>query len=266
MPDHSTPQHDPAADLLDISAAYALHAVDDAERQAIEQAVAAAEPSTRAEFDSLVRGYREAMAAQSAATALAPPAHVLDAVLAAVQSPAVQKPAASPPADKPADRPAAEPISLADARRHRRNGWVAGLSAAAAVVAITFAGITVAQRPGDTGPPVSAQVLAAPDVRTSATPIPGGGTATIVFSKDVNAAVLVMNDVTPPAPGTVYQIWLTGPDQVPVSRGTMDPDMVTPSTQALVTGIDSSTALSFSLEPPGGSEQPTEVFASIPLT
>lgn len=252
---------DSAADLLDVAAAYALHAVDDAERQAIERARAAAEPAARAEFDALVRGYRETMAAQSAATAIAPPAHVLDAVLAAVQKPAVQK-----PADELANRPVAEPISLADARRRRRNSWVAGLSAAAAVVAIAVAGVTVAQWPSSPDTPVSAEVLAAPDVRTSSAPIPGGGTATVVFSKDVNAGVLVMNDVTPPAPGTVYQIWLTGPDHAPVSMGTMGPDSVTPSTQASLTGLDSSTALGFSVEPPGGSAQPTEVFASIPLT
>lgn len=257
MSDRTLPPQDDAADLLDLAAAYALHAVDDAERRSIEDARATTAPEARAEFDALVRGYRETMAAQSASTASAPPAHVLDAVLAAIQTPAAEEPATP--------GPVAEPISLSDARRRRRNGWVAGISAAAAVVAITIAGVTVSQRPADTGAPVAAQVLEAPDVRTAAAPIPGGGTATVVFSKDVNAAVLVMNDVTPPAPGTVYQMWLTGPDHAPVSKGTMGPDVVTSSTQAVVTGIDSSTALSFSLEPAGGSAQPTTVFASIEL-
>ena len=34
---------------------------------------------------------------------------------------------------------------------------------------------------------------------------------------------------------------------------------------SVVAGIDSSTALGFSVEPAGGSAQPTEVFASIEL-
>ncbi|WP_024793720.1 anti-sigma factor [Tomitella biformata] len=251
MPDHSTPEPDASAELLDLAAAYALHAVDDAERLAIESAVAAAEPAIRAEFNALVRGYRETMAVQSAATAVAPPARVLDAMLAAVQPPAA---------------PIAAPISLADARRRRRNGWVAGISAAAAVVAITIAGVAVTQQRGAPEVSISAQVLDASDVRTAATTIPGGGTATVVFSETVNAAVLVMNDVAPPQPGTVYQMWLTGPDHEPVSMGTMDSESVAPSTQAVLSGIDSSTALGLSLEPAGGSAQPTNIIATIALT
>ena len=40
--------------------------------------------------------------------------------------------------------------------------------------------------------------------------IPTGGTATVVFSRERNAGVLVMNNVAPPKPGTVYQMWLVG--------------------------------------------------------
>jgi len=46
--------------------------------------------------------------------------------------------------------------------------------------------------------------------RTVSGPIPSGGTATVVFSREKNAGVLVMNNVAPPAPGTVYQMWLIG--------------------------------------------------------
>lgn len=257
---------DPVSNLLDLAGPYALHAVDEAERHDIETTRVAAAPAVRNEFDTIVRDYRETMAVQSASTAVAPPSRLFGTVLAAVQThPAQESPAQESPAQVSPAQAAPQPISLADARRRRRNTWVAGLSAAAAVVAIAVAGVTVIQQPSDTQDPISAQVLAAADVRTAAAPIDGGGTATVVFSKDVNAAVLVMNDVAPPAPGTVYQMWLTGPDQEPVSMGTMDPEAVSPSTRAVLTGIDSSTALGFSVEPTGGSSQPTEVFASIAL-
>ena len=61
-------------------------------------------------------------------------------------------------------------------------------------------------------PPTSTaeQVFAAPDVRTVSGPIPSGGTATLVFSHEKDAGVLVMNNVPPPKPGTVYQMWLVG--------------------------------------------------------
>ena len=254
-------QPDTNQDLLDLAAPYALHAVDEDERHDIESSRAAAASRVRDEFDELVRVYRETMASQSSATAVAPPSTLLGELLAATQS----APAQVTTADTPAEEAVSAPISLADARRRRRNSWVAGLSAAAAVVAIAVAGVTVAQQPSGTADPIAAQVLAAPDVRTAAAPIDGGGTATVVFSKDVNAAVLVMNDVAPPPPGTVYQMWLTGPGQDPVSMGIMDQEAVSPSTRAVLTGLDSSTALGFSVEPTGGSAQPTEVFASIGL-
>ena len=259
---HSAAAHD----LLDIAGPYALHALEAPELAAVESARAAAGPTVRAEFDSLVDGYRETMAAQSRSTAVAPPTRVLDAVLKSISTRTLASTTAPPERAEPErDQQGATVISLADARRSRRSTWVAGISAAAAVVAIAITGVTVAQRSTGTVP-VTAQVLAADDVRTAAVPIDGGGTATVVFSKDVNAAVLVMNDVAPPAPGTVYQMWLTGPDHEPISKGVMDSGAVSPSTQALLTDIDSSTALSFSLEPTGGSAQPTEVFASVALT
>ena len=54
------------------------------------------------------------------------------------------------------------------------------------------------------------QVFAAPDVRTVSGTLPTGGTATLVFSHERDAGVLVMNNVPPPTQGTVYQMWLVG--------------------------------------------------------
>lgn len=255
MPEQTVPEHE----LLDLAAAFALHAVSDDECRAIEASRATAATAIRDHFDRDVRGYRQIMAAQSAATAVAPPAGLLDAVLAKTQPPAPERSDSEPTTAAPV-------VSLDSARRRRRSRWVAAVSAAAAVVAITIAGVTVAQQPEAPQQPIAAQVLTASDVRTSAAPISTGGTATVLYSKDVNAAVLVMNDVAPPAPGTVYQMWLMGPDHPPQSMGVMDPAAVTPSTSATLPGIDSSTAVGLSLEPAGGSPQPTDVFATITLT
>jgi anti-sigma-K factor RskA len=87
----------------------------------------------------------------------------------------------------------------------------------------------------------------------------------VVFSREKNAGVLVMNNVTPPAPGTVYQMWLIG-DKGPESAGTMDAKAVAPSTTAVLPDLGSSKALAFTVEPPGGSAQPTsEPFANLSL-
>ena len=65
-----------------------------------------------------------------------------------------------------------------------------------------------------------------------------------------------MTSVPPPKPGTVYQMWLVGPDG-PRSAGTMTDKDVHEVTTALLPGISSAQALGFSVEPPDGSTAPT---------
>ena len=99
---------------------------------------------------------------------------------------------------------------------------------------------------------------------TAAIPV-GGGTATLVYSHEKDAGVLVMNNVPPPKPGTVYQMWLVG-DGSPKSAGTMDAAAVAPSTTAVLPDLGTSRTLAFTVEPGGGSEQPTTpIFAALPL-
>ena len=145
--------------------------------------------------------------------------------------------------------------------------WRTTILAAAAVLAIGLAaiGVGLAMRPP---PPTSTadQVFAASDVRTVSGDIPGGGTATLVFSHQKDAGVLVMNNVPPPKPGTVYQMWLVG-DSGPQSAGTMDAKSVAPSTTAVLPDLGTSKTLAFTVEPPGGSVAPTSpAFAELPLT
>ena len=109
-------------------------------------------------------------------------------------------------------------------------------------------------------------MFSASDVHTVSGAIPAGGTATVVFSRDRNAGVLVMNDVPPPGPGTVYQRWLVSADGA-TSAGTMDADAVAPSTTAVLNDLGNSTKLAFTVEPASGSTQPTgALIAELPLT
>ena len=74
-----------------------------------------------------------------------------------------------------------------------------------------------------------------------------------------------MNNVAPPAPGTVYQMWLID-DQGPHSAGTMDAKAVAPSTTAVLPELGDSQVLAFTVEPGSGSPQPTTpIFAELPL-
>ena len=108
------------------------------------------------------------------------------------------------------------------------------------------------------------QVLTAGDVRTATGQLNAGGTATFVYSRDEQTGVLVMNNAAPAPPGMVYQMWLMT-DQGPKSAGMM-PTML-PSTTAMVRDLGDSTALAFTMEPDGGSAQPTgEMVARLALT
>ena len=109
------------------------------------------------------------------------------------------------------------------------------------------------------------QIMAAPDVRTVSGQL-AGGTATVLFSRGMNAGVLVMNNVPPPSQGTVYQMWLLG-DKGPTSAGTMNTAAVAPSTTDTLTNLGNSTALAFTVEPGHGSPQPTgKILAKLSLS
>jgi Anti-sigma-K factor rskA len=226
-------------DLTTLATPYALHAVSDAERADIEQRLAAAPPELAAQFMAEVRDVRETMAMVAAGTAVEPPAHLRDRVLAAVSV-----------------------RELRPARPRRRTALLA--AAAAAVVAVAGLGIGIALRPAPT-PSAAEQIFAAPDVRTVSGAIPTGGTATVVFSRQRNAGVLVMNGVTPPQVGTVYQMWLLR-EGGPESAGTMDAAAVAPSTTAVLPNLGDASALAFTVEPGHGSTAPTTpIFAELPL-
>jgi anti-sigma-K factor RskA len=223
--------------LLELATPYALNAISDAERAAIDRQLAAAPSAVAAAFRDEVRAVQETMAVVSAATAADPPAHLRTAVLAA-----------------------ARPETA------RQSRWRVALLAAAAAIVVALAafGAGIALRPQPT-PTMADQIMAAADVRTVSRPL-SRGTATVLFSRDMNAGVLVMNNVPPPSRGTVYQMWLLS-DKSPLSAGTMNTTAVTPSTTHLLRDLGDSSALAFTVEPGNGSPQPTgKIFAELPLT
>ncbi|MDF2825978.1 MAG: anti-sigma factor [Mycobacterium sp.] len=227
-------------EIMDLAVPYALHALSGDERDDVDARVA--RTGEAAAFYDEVRAIREAMAQLSAATAIEPPETLRDAVLSAAST---------------------DNVRTLPTRRN----WRQAVLAAAAVVVIGLGalGVGMALRPTP-APSTAEQIFAAGDVRTVSGELPAGGQATLVFSRERDAAYLVMNNVPPPSSGTVYQMWLVH-DGEATPAGTMDSAAVRPSTTAVVPDIGDSTALAFTVEPPGGSDQPTsQPFASLPLT
>lgn len=266
-----------AADLAEL---YALNAVDDAERAAIEGYLASAPQAERAAFDERVRQARETLATSFTAEE-EPPAGLLDRIMATLpaQAPAavpathpVQDPAAVPPVVARPVREATE-LSVTDelgAARKRRDerrrpqgmrNWLVGVAAAAL---IALGGVGVGAYVANLNDPLN-QVLQAGDVRQATVDVTGGGTATVSVSPSKDAIVVKMNDVPAPPPGKVYQMWLIPKDgSAPVSQGLMDAEAL--SKPAVVKGISSAAALGITVEPTGGSTSPTmPTVAAAPL-
>lgn len=226
------------ADLLELAEPYALDAVSEIERAQIERRVGAASAEVAAVFNTEVRAVHQTMAVLSNVTALEPPAALRERILAAIAS-----------------------------RPTRRKRWrTAALAAAAAVlIAVAGFGAGIALRPPAPAPSVAEQVLNASDVRSVSTAIQAGGTATVVYSREHDAAVLILNGVDPPAADTVYQLWLLD-DGKPRSAGTLGAAVVRPSTTDVVRDLGIANTLAFTVEPGSGSPQPTgEIFAQLPL-
>lgn len=250
-------------DPIELAAVFALDALDDVERRRLERTLETADPEALERFRREVADTRAAMARIAEAGPVQPSDRLRRSILDAIDTDSSTSTDTN--TDSNTDRAAEagpEPSGLGQGFGRR---WMWPALAAAAAVVIALGGIAVGTRLAPSADTVSEQVFAAPDVRTVSAVIGTDGTATVVFSRDTDAGVLVMNNVPPPAAGTVYQMWLLGPSG-PVSAGTMTPDDVAPSTTAVLDDLGTSTALGFSVEPPGGSDRPGEIFAELRLT
>ncbi|MBJ8347429.1 anti-sigma factor [Antrihabitans sp. YC2-6] len=250
-------------EAIDLAHAYALDTLDEAERQAVTAFLDGADETLRGEFEATVRQTRETLATLSSTVAVDPPitlrARLLEQIVDTPQDRVEPKPVTSESADA-----VAPPTSLAE-RRARLRRWQLAVVAAAAAVVLLVGGAVVGYNMRDQATQsVTEAVLAAPDARTIQTPLTVGGVATVVYSKDENAAVLLIDDLSGPPADSVYQMWLI--DKEPVSAGIIAPDQVSAITTAVIEDVGSASTLAFSVEPPGGSPAPTtDPFAAISL-
>ena len=267
--------------LVDLAEVYALNAVDDAERAAIEQFLASAPAADQAAFNERVRQARETLAASFTAEE-EPPAGLLEKIMSSlpaqtsVQSPVVvplpgtgprTAPVTPPSVGDSSGLPATDELGAARKRREERGrprgmrNWLVGVAAAAV---IALGGVGVGAYVANQNDPLN-QVMQASDVRQATVEVNGGGTATVSISPSRDAAVVKMNGVPAPPAGKVYQMWLIPKDgSAPVSQGLMDAEAL--SKPAVVKGIGSAVALGITVEPEGGSASPTlPTVAAAPL-
>jgi anti-sigma-K factor RskA len=249
------------ADIHALSGAYALDAVDDDERVEFERHLA-----TCADCRAEVESFRATAVQLSTMVDTTPPERLREQVLRDISTvrplpPEVSREAGDRIEATSRDRAAGPPTEaptrvsrLADARR-RSNRWVA---AAAAVVVLGGGGalaITQPWRTSQTQNDIAAQVQQAPDAQRYQQTLADGSTVTIVRSPSVGRAVLVTQNLATPPNGQTYQMWLQAPGGSFASAGLVPPG----SNETVVLQGDAATATGagVSVEPSGGSPQPT---------
>jgi|SRR6476661_2329190 len=243
-----------AGRAVELAEVYALDAVSDAERAAIEAYVSAAPEAERQAFHERVRQARETLATTFTAEE-EPPADLFDRIVAQLPAHSADVSAPAAPAAPP---PVTDQLSAARERRDVRRrsagmrNWLIGVAAAAV---IALGGVGVGAYVANQNDPLT-QVLQAQDVRQATVEVSGGGTAIVSIAPSKDALVVRMKDVPPPPEGKVYQMWLIPKDGTsPVSQGLMDAEAL--SRPAVVKGIHSAAALGITVEPAGGSTAPT---------
>jgi len=228
------------SDLHGLSGAYAVDGLDDLERARFERHLAECQ-DCRDEVAGLV----EATALLAEETALAPPPELRDRVLAEVATVRPLPPIVSNVT-----------FSIGSTRAPRRR-LVAGL-AAAVVLAVAGVGVAAWHPWTDetsSSPTAAERVLAAPDAASETLTFPGGARAKLVRSASLHQAVIVTTAMPSAPGGDVYQLWYAQPDEGMVSAGLMP--RKADQTVLLDGDAATATAVGITVEPTGGSDQPT---------
>ena len=265
-------------DLHHLSGAYAVDALDAAERTSFEQHLAVC-ADCRAEVSELSATAH----ALGSLTETAPPPSLRASVLTGIAQvrplPPLAQDAAAPAAGAPAapstptevagrGTGAVEPdtastvvpdagrtvVPIGRHRRHRRTAW---LAAAVAAGVIAVGGIAWSPWSDDAGTqtPLAAVTTAADAQRVSSSR--GGVTTEVVYSKQLGKAAISVEGLPPAPSGKTYQLWYIGAGGTITSAGLFPVD-ADGSGQALLAGQAAPTdKVAVSVEPAGGSEQPT---------
>lgn len=244
-----------AQDIHALSGAYAVDALDDIERARFEQHLAVC-ADCRAEVTSL----QETAGLLGVLTDVAPPPEMRDRLLAGIKEirplpPETPTSIEGIDAALRADR--SVPSSPTGSTGPRRRGWrlLAAAAAVLAIVGVGTVGVVELTRDDSTQTVSTAErVLSAEDAKTVSVELPRGASARIVRSVSEGKAVLVTSDMPPAPDGKVYEIWLQH-DDVMVPAGLM-PDE-TDQTIVLEGDAADASAAGITVEPDGGSEEPT---------
>lgn len=241
-------------DIHTLTGAYAVNALPDDERQHFEEHLEECE-SCALEVAELL-----ATAAHLGTTlSEAPPPALRASVLEQIDETRQEPP---PPGR---DRETQQVASL-DERRRRPEGrrwWTHLVAPAAAVVAIAVVGLSLMvanlTERIDQLEAASSQVvdvLAAPDAETLSVEGPDGSLARVVVASSRGEAVFLTDGMPATESDETYELWLID-EAGPAPAGLFDVDERGRATRVMTGDMDNAEAIAVTVEPAGGSPEPT---------
>lgn len=238
--DHELPPQGPQSDALsdeDLIAGLALDALDDPAQEARAHELVRTDPAAARQLQD----YREVAGQLAASAALAPPPQLKALVMAQLGAPAA---------------PIQAQERFATGPRRTARSWLLA-AAAAAVIAIAVPSVIAVNQHQEllaarSDAQALNQVLSAEGLRmVEGTLSTGSGRISVATSRA--GAVVIASDLPRLSPESTYQLWTIGADKTPRSAGLVGADTERVSVAALAPG----TTVALTIEPSGGSEQPT---------
>jgi anti-sigma-K factor RskA len=250
-----------------LTGAYALDALDSsAERERFNRHLGRCQSCV-----SELRGFREVATAMAFASTTEPPPEMRDRVLAAVARTRQLPPEVRTHARPRRTRSAAPWIP-----------WLSGAVATAAIAVAVFFGFSQAHTQDQLSAARAqnhalaeqqtrveaeltqaqehdqalAQILGAPHVRLLSHSTTKGGVAVVVLDAAARKLVVATSGLPALPAGQVYQLWLIGPVKT-VSAGLLPTAQAGVTTPVVAAGIVDGDTLGLTVEPAGGSKQPT---------
>jgi anti-sigma-K factor RskA len=244
-------------DAASLSGAYALNALSDAERKQFEDHLAES-PESRNEVTELTD---TAVLLGLAVQPEAPSAALRDSIMSKLDA-TPQLPREVAPDAEQAGGGAQNGRAEQKARARWFSRPVAALTAVAAAIAIivgggvianTIASNTFQQQQADQ----LAAIYAAEDSQRADVEIPGGGTATLVWSGELGESALMVEGLEQLSPDKVYELWYIHEQDGPRPAGTFTVGASGSTWRVLDGEMTAEDAVGVTVEPRGGSDTPT---------
>lgn len=229
-------------DLHSMVAPYALDALDAHERAQFEAHLAQC-----SDCQSELAGFEATAARLADAVSLAPPAGLRERLMAAATQ-----------------TPQERPVTVLRPRQRMRRALPRVAVAAAVLIGAVGVGGYVVERQNAQDAHrenvAMSKVLSAEDLTTLAKTFDGGGSVKLYASASADTALVIAKNLQSPGEGKVYQVWMIDGDG-PHSQGYFKH-----SGQMLMKGVSNAQTIAVTIEPDGGSAQPTsDPVATIPI-